>query len=166
MESPVSLGRPATVLMDTEFEEVKKIMKEGANDVLDKTSAQAKDVFKKQAEVVIEKAVGCVTTPSKTVNQVISPEPVANIANQSIDACGAPISKKVANQSVDKCVDIAAKKVVSGTIDYSVDSSKSFLMQMYNRASAYFLKKEEAKVEQIQDTTEDTKETTTTELKD
>jgi hypothetical protein len=142
---------PATVLLDEEFEEVKKIMKTGANEVLDKTSDQAKEVFKNQADTMIEKAVYCVIGPIKTANTTVSPGPVAGLVNQTMDACVAPISKKVASHTINKCVDVGARKIADKGIDYSVTSTKSLFLGIYNQTGAYFLAIQETEVEQNED---------------
>jgi len=130
MSSPVS--NTINVFFDEEFESFRNTMKEEAQVTLEKTSSQAKDLLKKQANNFVEVCVPYTTFPVKASIVGTLPVPVAVSANTSLDVCADTASKKVSHKSIDKSVDTVAKKAIDDSVDYSVNSSKSYFSAIYD----------------------------------
>jgi hypothetical protein len=130
MSSPVS--NTTNVFFDEEFESFRNTMKEEAQATLEKTSSQAKDLLKKQANDSVESCVPYLTSPVKVSITGTLPVPLAVIANTSLDVCADTASKKVSHKSIDKSVDTVAKKAIDDSVDYSVNSSKSYFSAIYD----------------------------------
>lgn len=113
MTSPISVNNPKTlIVINKESEEIKKIMKETANEVIKKKSDEIKILLKTSADAFIEEIVPLATPPSKRSVEKISPEPLIPVANTLIDTYVETVSKKIAHQSIDRFVDSELKQAI------------------------------------------------------
>lgn len=141
MTSPIlSKNPPITVVIDREFfEDIKEMMKERADEVINKSSNEIKTALKTSADAFIEEIAPSVIPLSKRSVEKISPEPFTPIINNSIDTHAEIVSKEVAHQSIDSFVDLGMKRVVDGLINISVDTTHSILSRTYNYIQSWFV---------------------------
>lgn len=114
-------------------------MKATADEVIKKSSDEAKIALKISADAFIEETAPLVTLPSKISIEESSSEPLTPIINKSIDTYVETVSKKIAHGSIDRFVDSGMKQAVDSSIDTSVNTAQSILSRTYNYIQSWFV---------------------------